>query len=453
MDKKAVKEQVKAQVEAQRSAIIQIGEAIYKEPETGFREFKTAKKVSEALKKIGLKVDELQGIPGVVATLDTGKKGPHIAVLGEMDAVINTSHPDADQLTGAVHACGHHVQLAVMLGTAMSIYSDKVLEHLCGKITFMAVPAEEFIEVDFRNDLRKKGVVKYLGGKAECLYRGLFDNIDMCLMMHVSTKSTHKVYFPKGTNGFITKKIQYIGRASHAGAAPEEGVNALYAANVGLTAINALRETFKEEDCIRFHPIITKGGDVVNVTPATVHIEAQLRGKSIEAVEKVNQKINRALIGGAIAMGAKVEVEDLPGYMPFLPDKALSDVCKKILKDLIGEKQYTDEPHGTYSLDIGDLSSLMPTLHPFIKGAKDVMHGSGYQITDQESAYILSVKMLALTVIELLWKKGEMAKKIVKSYKPIFKSKEEYFEFVDRQFTKKSFSIDVLFDEEKGYEI
>jgi len=66
--------------------------------------------------------------------------------------------------------------------------------------------------------------------------------------------------------------VRYIGKAAHAGGMPHRGINALYAANIALSAINAIRETFRDEDTIRVHPIITRGGSQVNVIPADVRL-------------------------------------------------------------------------------------------------------------------------------------------------------------------------------------
>src|SRR5207244_9218026 len=91
--------------------------------------------------------------------------------------------------------------------------------------------------------------------------------------------------------------------------------NALYAAQIGLMAINAIRETFRDEDTIRVHPIITHGGSQVNVIPGEVRIETYVRGRTMEAILDANVKVDRALRAGARALGANVEIETLPGYM------------------------------------------------------------------------------------------------------------------------------------------
>src|SRR3989442_1336702 len=114
--------------------------------------------------------------------------------------------------------------------------------------------------------------------------------------------------------------------AAHAGGAPDRGINALYAANIGLAAINAIRETFRDEDTIRVHPIITHGGSQVNVIPAEVRIETHVRGKTVEAILDADVKVDRALRAGALAVGAKVEIATLPGSLPLYNNEAMAKI-------------------------------------------------------------------------------------------------------------------------------
>ena len=108
-------------VDCKREVIIAFGEAIYKHPETGFKEFETARLVAGEWKKMGVKAEALEDIPGIKVTVDTGRNGPSVAVLGELDAVICKEHPHCAGDTGAVHACGHNIQVAAMLGAAMGL--------------------------------------------------------------------------------------------------------------------------------------------------------------------------------------------------------------------------------------------------------------------------------------------------------------------------------------------
>ena len=132
--------------------------------------------------------------------------------------------------------------------------------------------------------------------------------------------------------GCIAKSIIYKGKAAHAGGNPAGGINALYAASCGLTAANALRETFRESDMIRFHPIVTHGGDMVNAIPETAEIESYVRGRSFEAITRENKKINRALVGAALSIGANIEIIDMPGYSPLLNDKEMKKVAAEAMK-------------------------------------------------------------------------------------------------------------------------
>src|SRR2546426_1687092 len=145
---------------------------------------------------------------------------------------------------------------------------------------------------------------------------GHFDDVDLAMMIHATSRPEDgKAGVPGSNNGCVVKTVRYIGRAAHAGGAPHAGINALHAAQIGLMAINAIRETFKDEDTIRVHPIITHGGSQVNVIPGEVRIETYVRGKTVEAILDANRKVDRALRAGALALGATVEIETLPGYM------------------------------------------------------------------------------------------------------------------------------------------
>ncbi|MDA8219592.1 MAG: peptidase dimerization domain-containing protein [Dehalococcoidales bacterium] len=130
-------------------------------------------------------------------------------------------------------------------------------------------------------------------------------------------------------NGCFAKVVEYLGRAAHAGGAPDKGVNALSAAAIALAAVNAQRETFRDQDTVRVHPIITKGGDLVNVIPADVRLETFVRGRTLEAIRDANRKVDRCLRAGALAMGAKVRITTLPGYLPCHCDPYLGSLFKQ----------------------------------------------------------------------------------------------------------------------------
>lgn len=437
-----IKMKVVKSIDHRKGEIIAFGEDIFKNPETGYKELRTSRKVAEMFQKLGLSFVEAGDIPGVKATLDTGKPGPGLAIMGELDSIICREHPASNKETGAVHACGHNIQIADMIGAAIGLLDSGVLEHLSGKIHFIAVPAEEYIEIAFRKELRDKGVIRYLGGKPELLLRGWFDDVHIGSLVHAGSNPDAKMVISSSNNGCVVKKIKYTGKASHAGGAPHKGINALYAANLGMSAINAIRETFRECDYIRVHPIITKGGDIVNVIPSDVQIETFVRGKTIEAIMEANKKVDRAFAGGAISIGAKVEIEDLPGYFPATYMKELRDLSKEIMLEMVDESEIIESGHGTGSTDLGDLSMLMPIIQPYICGSQGGMHSSDYKLVDPETAYVLGSKYLALLAVRLMSDNAKTASELIEKYNPRFTSKEEFMEFADKLFVRKSYSAD-----------
>src|SRR5205807_4091712 len=162
---------------------------------------------------------------------------------------------------------------------------------------------------------RKRARSSSSSASPELVAKGHFDDIDMAMMIHVGShdQMSKRSYIADSSNGALVKQIRFFGRASHAGGAPQLGINALSAAMIALNAIHAQRESFYDQDTIRIHPIITKGGDAVSVVPAEVHMETFVRGGSREAIIDANIKVDRCLRAGAMAMGAEVEINTIPG--------------------------------------------------------------------------------------------------------------------------------------------
>ncbi len=418
-----------AAVEKHREIILSALDYIWKHPQTGFREELASEYMADAFEKLGYKLTKAGNIPGFYTVLDTGRPGPEILVMGELDSLICPEHPDADSETGAVHCCGHAAQCAALLGVAAALKEPDVIDGLCGRIRLCAVPAEEMIEIEYRTELKKKGIINYLGGKSEFLYRGFFDGVDIVFLVH--TTAAKEIGLWRGQVGCIAKRVVYKGVSAHAGGAPWDGCNALYAATLGLSAINSIRETFKDPDLIRVHPIITKGGDAVNSIPDTVVLESFVRGKDFKAMHNANSRINRALCGAALSLGANIEIEDIPGSAPLNNDLKLQEVAAEASK-VLGEIELdiADET-GTGSSDIGDMSTLFPTIHPTIPGASGKAHGKDFVISDPELACVGSAKWQVAMLRSLLENNAARAKEIIDNYKPMFKTKDEYFAFID----------------------
>lgn len=417
-------------VEAYREDILAAERHIWKNPEPGYREWKTHAYMKEKFEELGYAVTEAGNIPGFWTDVDTGRPGPFIAVFGELDSLIVPTHPECDPETGAVHACGHHCQCAALLGVAAGLKAEGALDNLSGKIRLIAVPAEELIELGYRKTLKEQGVIRYFGGKQEFMYRGVLDGVDMSFMVH--TASAPGFRCSMGSNGCVIKEATFRGKASHAGGAPHLGVNALYAANCAMQAANALRETFKDSDHIRFHPIITAGGTAVNAIPDRVVVESYIRGATMEAMARENKKINRAFAGGAAAMGAQVDLWDYHGYAPREYDLNLRELMYQVGVEIMGEENVTfDNSFSTGCSDMGDVSLVMPALHPNMGGATGPAHSKDFLITDPVQACVDSARVQCAILERLLEEDAAAAKDIIAKQRKDYMTIPEYLAMID----------------------
>ena len=408
-------------------------EFFWKNPETGYREWKGHQYLADAFRELGYELTEAGNIPGFYTDVVTGRPGPLVLVMGELDSLLCDTHPEADPQTGAVHSCGHCCQAAALLGLAAALKEPGVLDDLCGTIRLMAVPAEELIEVEYREKLRQEGVIRYYGGKVEFMHRGFMDGVDVAFMIHTSTCEANTGMVTKGSNGCISKEIIFSGVAAHAGGAPDRGINALYAANLALNAINALRETFRDDDHIRIHPIMTHGGTVVNSIPDYVRLESYIRGATLETILAANEKVNRAVAACAAAMGAKVLIKDRPGYSPIMHDLGMMRLAKEAMEEIM-TCNYSETAWGTDCSDLGDVSMVFPAVHPYVGGAVGTEHGNNYYIADVHSACTGSAKVQANMLVKLLENGAARAWKIKKNFQPTFATKEAFFRCIDSIF-------------------
>ena len=425
-----LKQRVYAAIDARADEIVALGERIRTNPELGFKETKTAALVEDTLRRVGLVPKTGLALTGVRADAPgRAGDGPTFALLGELDGLVVHGHPDADPATGAAHACGHNAQVAGLLGAAMGLADAGAFDHLAGRVAFFAVPAEEYGDIEWRVEQVRAGRLEFLGGKPELLRLGHFDDVDLAMMIHTTSRPEDgRAGVPASNNGFIAKTARYLGRAAHAGGAPWSGINALYAAHIGLAAINAVRETFRDEDTIRVHPILTHGGSQVNVIPGEARLETYIRGASVEAILDANVKIDRALKAGALALGARVEIETIPGFMPMFCDDTMSRYFRAIAAPLVGEADFREIGHRTGSTDMGDLSQIMPIVHPYMGGARGTGHAADYTIEDPTLAYVGPAKALAGMVIDLLADGAHGAREVLASAKPRM-TREDYLAF------------------------
>ncbi len=402
---------------------------IWSNPETGYREWKTHKYMKDVFEALGYTLNEMGNIPGFWTDVDTGKEGPTLAIFAEMDGLLVPTHPESDKETGAVHSCGHCMQTAALLGLAAALKEPEVLEGLSGRIRLIAVPAEEGVELEFRKSLVDSGVIKSKSGKIEFIHRGVLDGVDLSFMMHSSTaRPVDCAYLNSGSNGLMSKLVTFHGVSAHAALA-KDGVNALYAATTALSAINALRETFIDEDHIRVHPIISKGGSSVNAIPDEVKLESYVRGANMDAIVAANRKVNRAIAASAASIGAKVTITDMQGSWPRWNDRVMVETFREAMGAVVEKVIINLDDWNAGCSDMGDMASLMPTIHGYVGGAIGTEHGSDYLFTDPKTTCMNAAKIELLATILLLQNGAEKAKEAVAKYTPYFKSKEEYIEY------------------------
>jgi amidohydrolase len=426
LSKDELKRNAALAIDSRGDEIVRVAKTVEGHPETGFREVKTSALVSEKLRGWGVPVQNGIAITGLKAHLNGGAAGPTVAVLGELDSLMVPGHPHADPLTGAAHACAHHTQIGMVLGVVAGLQAAGVLPALSGRVALMAVPAEEYIEVEFREQLRSEGRVEFLGGKPEFIRLGQFDDVDLAMMTHSTNTGDHRKLLLGGTNnGVLAKQVQFIGKAAHAGGAPWQGINALNAATIALTAINALRETFRDGDTVRVHPIITRGGASVNSVPADVRLETFVRARTVPTMMETAERVDRCFRAGALATGARVKITTLPGYLPLINDPHLAELYRRNAEELVGKDAVGHIRHRGSSTDMGDVSNLIPAIQPYAAGAEGSAHGADYVIQDWDIAVLTAAKAMTWCVIDLLAEGAALAQEVKAKHRPKM-TKEEY---------------------------
>ncbi len=436
MDKETLKRDAAAAIESHREDLIRIGRELYDMPETGFEEYRTAEYARHILESLGLPVESGIACTGLCAQASGRTHGHRVAVLGELDALVLPSHPHADPVTGAAHACGHFAQIVMMLGTAIGLISGNVMPHLNGDVVFMGVPAEESVKIEFRQQLREEGKLVFLCGKQEFIRLGMFDGVDAVISGHLSnTGSTGKFRHSMTHNGMISKSLCFHGVSAHAGMQPEAGINALQAAVNAINNINALRSSLPDADKSRIHFIITKGGDSVNIIPDDVRMELCVRAASLPAMEALDARVDRAVHAGAESVGAKADICNLGFYMPSHPDRTLNRIFAENASRVAGADNVIDacDIHRGSSTDVGDVASLLPYCYFNFGGASGAAHKTDFDVADENFAYVEPAKAAAMTVIDLLADGGSVLSRVRENYRPAFPDKEAYLAFCRRK--------------------
>lgn len=416
--------------DAQRTELL--ARTLFDTPELGFREQKTADILIDALSGIGARIDSGLALTGVRAELGP-PDAPAIMLLADMDAL-----PTAGAPGGIAHSCGHHAQMAVMTAVFRALAAARVPEREGVRLVFLGTPAEEYVELEYRAQLRERGLVKFLSGKQELIRLGLLDDAAVALKYHSMADQAGRAATVNGTlNGFIAKRATFLGKSAHAGAEPDRGINALNAASLALLAIHAQRETFRDDDHIRVHPVMKSGGTAVNTVPDRAELETYVRGASWEAIRAASGKVDRALAAGAIAMGARVRIDNTPGYQPFRPEARLGEVLGVAARTVVDSARIDFQDRSFASDDIGDVAALVPTCQLGYSGFSGTIHGADFLCADPVRAYHEPARIIASAALRLALDGGALAASIRSAFKPAF-SVDAYVESLESLFISRT---------------
>ena len=425
-------------VEKHAKTVLEAERWLWAHPQTGFTEWQAHGYLTNRFTALGYQLTCAGDIPGFYADLETGRPGPKVCVLAELDALDIPGHPEA--VNGIAHLCGHHGQCAALLGLAAALKEPGALDGMSGSIRLMLVPSEELVQVSFRDGLLKKGTIRYFGGKPEFMRRGHFDGVDMTMNVHQGGPArADGVVFDAigGCNGLMTKRIVFKGKTAHAGACPQMGINAQNAAMLALQACNDLRETFNDSETIRWHPVMRAADCAVNNIPEEIVVESCVRGKTMEAIKRENAKLNRAIAGAALAIGARVELHDRPGYAAGAFDANFLKVMERACGDMVGPEKvkFCYSAWGAGSTDMSDLACVMPTAWFNVNGGfTGCGHRVDYKITDPYRLCVDSAKAQILVVDTLLRDSAAAAKEVISKFKPPYPSIKDYLKAADEFF-------------------
>ncbi len=366
-----------------------INEYMYKNPELGYEEFKSSKKIIDFLKKnVGINnFQYFKDIPtAFVGQLKVKKtRKENIAICIEYDA-----------LPGVGHACGHNIISSIGLG-AMYLLS-KNINKLNTDVNIVGCPAEEIIPLTFKNGGG--------GGKIKLIEKGVFKNTKAALMIHPATRNEVDPLM------IAVKQIdvEFYGKAAHASGSPYIGKNALDAQILAYNSISVLRQQLKTTE--KIHGIITDGGDSANIIPDFTRSSWMIRAQKTQELKQLETKIIKCFKSAGLATGCEVKVIEGNGiYENLVTDKKLASIFTKYSKDLSIDMKTNEafDQSKNGSTDFGNISKLIPSLHAFLAIVPDdgsiVNHQPEFADATLTAAAKEAIKngsiLLAATILEL----------------------------------------------------
>ncbi|MFC1860624.1 M20 family metallopeptidase [Chloroflexota bacterium] len=381
-----LKASVASEVDAQCQQLGELSLKIHASPELGFHEVKAARWLTEYLEGNGFSVE--RGICEL-ATAFRGSYGqgrPAIAILAEYDA-----------LPGIGHACGHNIIATSAVGAAVA--SKLAIDRFGGSILVLGTPAEETC-----------------GGKAVMADRGGFNNVDMAMMIHPGVHNTVTVRALANQS----LEVEFFGRAAHAAARPEAGINALEAMLNSFAAINSLRQHIRST--ARIHGIITDGGEAANIVPAHSDGNFIVRAEDYVYLDELKDKVLNCFIGAATASGTRLKYKwGEVRYAPMNNNLTLARLFRQNMQSLGRRMQLSNPESSLGSTDMGNVSQLVPSIHPIVAIAPKGVLGHSPRFAEAAVSeagmrgLVDGAKALAMTVADLL-SNPEVVSKVKKEF-------------------------------------
>jgi amidohydrolase len=381
LTKAALKAEVSRQVEQQRRELVELSLKIHANPELGFKEERASAWLTDYLARNSFKIE--RGIGGLSTAFKAtyGSSEPVIALLGEYDALPEIGH-----------ACGHNIIAASAVGAGVA--SKCVIDNCGGAVVVFGTPAEELF-----------------GGKVFMLREGVFDGVDAAMMIHPGVRNVATTE----ALACVGLEIEFFGKAAHAAAYPDRGVNALEAMILAFNAVNSLRQHIK--DRARIHGIITRGGEVANVVPAYSAATFLVRATDNAYLDELRQRVLSCFEGAALATGARLDYKwSEIIYAPMKNNLVLAQLFAQNLESL-GRMMEPFELHfGFGSTDMGNVSQVIPAIHPSVAiVSPDVLlHSADFAVAAaSESGHkglLDAAKALAMTVVDLLSESQTLAR-------------------------------------------
>jgi amidohydrolase len=372
MDTAELKARVAERVEARAGALDELALRIHERPELAYEERFASSALADQLSREGASVRRGTGGLETAFSAEIGTGAPVVAILGEYDA-----------LPGVGHACGHN-----LMGTAASLAFlalRDIATELRGRVRVVGCPAEE------------RG-----NGKVKLIRAGVFSDVDAALMYHPGdTDEIDPLML-----AMVTLEIEFLGKAAHAAAEPEEGRNALDAVMLAWTALSALRLTVRSDS--RFHGIITDGGKAANIIPDRAAAIFMVRSPDNTYLQDLRRRVLACFEGAATATGCELHATWSDVCEMVSTNRPLADAFAANAKDL-GRQMKPRRPGDTHgSTDMGNVTSIVPGIHPFLSITDGPVPGHSVEFAAAactpralETMHV-AAKALAMTAIDVL---------------------------------------------------